>query len=440
MTAPSPTPKAKSRRPMFIGAAIVAAAAAFGAYQFGVSQGQRNASGGGPGLQQGGRGDGMRDGAAAGRSSGRGDARGPGRPGGGPGGPGGGWGGGPGGGRPPAVSLEPVTTAPVVTAVNAVGSGRAKQSVTLNAEVAGVIRRILMKPGADVKKGEVLVMLVDDAERIALSKARADFAIARTNAERYSQLRKEGAASQLEDEASRNEFAAARAALDRAEFDFSRRTIRAPFDGVAGLIALDPGDFVSVGAPVTTLDDVSELVVDFVVPEQSASLIQPGLAFEAILDSDEGKRVTGVIRSVDSRIDIATRTRRIEAVVKNADRVLLPGATFAIALSLPSREIPSVPSLAVLYDRSGAYVWRRDAEGGAERVPVTVIRRTDDAVLIDGPLQPGDLIVSEGADQVRPGVPLMDRRSQGADAGDGPQRQRGQGGGRGAAGGPAGAR
>jgi RND family efflux transporter MFP subunit len=347
------------------------------------------------------------------------DARGGprGQRGGGPNGAMGGQRGGGFGGRPPAVSLEPIQMAPVVTAVNAVGSGRAKQSVTLNAEVAGVVRRILMKPGADVKKGDALVALVDDAERIALAKARADFAIARTNRERYTRLHKDGAASQLELEASRNEFAAARAALDRAEFDFSRRTIRAPFDGVAGLITLDPGDFVSVGSPVTTIDDVSELLVDFVVPEQSASLIKPGLAFEAILDSDEGKSVKGVIRSVDSRIDIQTRTRRIEAVVENADRALLPGATFAIALSLPSRQIASVPSLAVLYDRAGAYVWRRNAEGGAERVPVTVVRRTDAAALIEGPLDVGDLVVSEGADQVRPGVPLMDASARGADAG-----------------------
>lgn len=324
-----------------------------------------------------------------------------------------------GGGRPAAVSLETVVMAPVVTAVSAVGSGRARQSVTLNAEVAGVVRRILMRPGADVKKGDAIVALVDDAERIALAKARADFAIARTNAQRYAQLHKEGAASQLEYEASRNEFAAARAIIDRAEFDFSRRTIRAPFDGVAGLITLDPGDFVSVGAPVTTIDDVSELIVDFVVPEQSASLIRPGLAFEAVLDSDEGKTVSGIVRSVDSRIDIETRTRRIEAVVKNAERVLLPGATFAIALSLPSREIASVPGLAVLYDRSGAYVWRRDASGAAERVSVTVVRRTDASALVEGPLGPGDVVVSEGADQVRPGMPLTEAGARGTEAGRG---------------------
>lgn len=404
--APAPQ-KPRSRRILFVVGAALTAVAVFVAYQLGVKQGHQAAAGieaqggatpGGPPSRA----------ADAGRMGGRGDGtRGGGRP---------GMGGGGFGGRPPSVSLEPVQMAPVVTAVNAVGSGRAKQSVTLNADVAGVVRRILMKSGADVKKGDALITLVDDAERIALAKARADFAIARTNAERYARLQREGAASQLEVEASRNEFAAARAAVDRADYDFSRRTIRAPFDGVTGLITLDPGDFVSVGAPVTTIDDVSELLVDFVVPEQSASLIKPGLVFDAVLDSDEGKSVKGVVRSVDSRIDIATRTRRIEAVVENADRTLLPGATFAIAIALPSRKIASAPSLAVLYDRAGAYVWRRNSDGAAERTPVTVVRRTDSAVLVEGPLSEGDLIVSEGADQVRPGVPLIDSRSRGADA------------------------
>lgn len=427
MNAAPPSNKSRSRTTILIAAVLLAGAAAFFAYDAGVRQGAKTAAGPSSGPQaiggtrpegstsgalprtgrgsRGERPDGRVDGSESGRRNG-------GPAGGGPGGFGRGA-----GGRPPAVTLERVEMAPVVTAVNAVGSGRATQSVTLNADVAGVVRRILMSPGADVKKDDALVALVDDAERIALAKARADFAIARTNAERFAQLHKDEAASQLEFEASRNEFAAARATLDRANYELSRRTIRAPFDGVAGLITLDPGDFVSVGSLITTIDDVSELLVDFVIPEQSASLIRPGLEFEAILDSDEGRTVKGVVRSVDSRINIETRTRRIEAVVRNPDRSLLPGATFAIALSLPSREIAAVPSLAVLYDRAGAFVWRRNAEGAAERVSVTVIRRTDAAVLVEGPLGTGDLVVSEGADQVRPGVPLIDAEARGADAG-----------------------
>lgn len=320
------------------------------------------------------------------------------------------------GGRPPPIALTPVELAPVVSKVEAVGAGRARQSVALNAEVSGLVAKVHIRAGAQVKAGSPILSLVDDAERIALAKARADYAIADTNRKRYAELYGENAASNLEYETSRNTYAAAKAALDQAQYNLDRRTIRAPFDGALGLITLDPGDYLQVGAQVTTIDDLSALLVDFVVPERYASQIRPGLAFDAALDAEDGRTVKGVVKSVDSRIDTATRTRKIEASIDNSAGALLPGATFAISLVLPSRQTPAVPGLAVLYDRAGPYVWRRDGKGMAERVPVTIIERTADNILVDGPLKLGDLVVSEGADIVRPGAPLVDRTRLGGDA------------------------
>ncbi len=66
----------------------------------------------------------------------------------------------------------------------------------------------------------------------------------------------------------------------------------------------------------------------------------------------------------------------------------------------------AAPGLAVQWDRAGAYVWRRNEDGVAERAGLVILQRTDEVVLVEGELKPGDVIVSEGADRVRSGISL----------------------------------
>ncbi|MBB5520002.1 efflux RND transporter periplasmic adaptor subunit [Amphiplicatus metriothermophilus] len=319
--------------------------------------------------------------------------------------------------RPPAVALARVEFAPVERTLSAIGAGRALQSVELNAEVAGIVAGILVEPGQRVKKGEPLLKLDSRAQEIALAKARAEYAIAKTNAERFSGLVADEAASALELEAAQNAYAAARAALRQAEYELDRRTVRAPFDGVVGLVDLDVGDFLTVGARIATVDNVSALLVDFAIPEAASTFVRPGLEFTASAPAAGGRAFAGTIRAIDSRIDPVTRTRRVEGVLVNEDQALVPGATFAISISAPGERAVKAPGLAVQWDRAGAYVWKLSANGVAQRTPVTILQRTADSVLLDAPLTGADYIVAEGADIVRAGMPLP-RPDEAARAGD----------------------
>ncbi len=318
------------------------------------------------------------------------------------------------GGDAPAVTLARVEFAPIEQTLVAIGTGRALQSLTLNAEVSGIITRIHITPGAQVAQGEPLVELEKDQQEINVAKARADYAIARTNSQRFQGLVDDNAASALENESAQNTLTAAQAELRRAEYELSQRTIRAPFAGVVGLTDLDVGDFLNVGASVTTIDDVSSLLVDFVIPETASAYVREGLDVSASAASAGGRSFTGTIRAVDSRIDPATRTRRVEAVLANDDLSLVPGSTFSINLAVPGRRAVVAPGLAIQWDRAGSYVWRRSVNGVAERIPVTILQRTAQSVLIDAPLAETDYIVAEGADLVRPGAPLPDPDIRGA--------------------------
>lgn len=308
---------------------------------------------------------------------------------------------------PPPVTLDRVEIQPLNQTLTAIGTGRALKSLTLTSDVAGIIREIRVDSGQRVAAGAPLVILDRREQEIAVARARADFGIAQTNAARFEELVADEAASALEYEAAQNELSAATAQLRQAEFELSQRTIRAPFDGVVGLVQLDIGDYLTVGGPVASIDDISSLLVDFVVPEGAASTIRPGLAVRTSSRAGSGAPVEGRIRAVDSRINAASRTRRIEAIVPNEDGALIPGSTFSISLDIPGRQAAAVPGLAIQWDRSGSYVWRIDANGAAERISVVILERKAHEVLVEARLNERDLVVTDGADNIRPGMVLV---------------------------------
>ena len=321
----------------------------------------------------------------------------------------------PGGGmHPPAVTLVRPKIKPVEQTLTAIGTGRAIQSLTLTSDVAGLVEKIHIKPGQSVEAGAPLIELEKDQQEIAVARARADYDVAKTNAARFAGLVQEEAASALEYESAKNALSAATAQLRQAEFDLSQRTIRAPFTGVVGLTGLDIGDYVTTGSKITTIDDVSALLVDFVIPEKASTYVTKGLEVAAYAPASGGRPVKGSVRAVDSRIDPATRTRRVEAILANERHQLIPGATFTITLVAPGRSAIEAPGLAVQWDRAGSYVWKVGDNGAAVRTPVTILQRNPDSVLLDAELAPTDRIVAEGADSVREGTPLVDRSGESA--------------------------
>ena len=86
----------------------------------------------------------------------------------------------------------------------------------------------------------------------------------------------------------------------------------------------------------------------------------------------------------------------------NADDLLRVGMAFSVALNFPGETLLSVEPLAVQWSSDGAFVWRI-VEGRAEPVPVTIRQRERDTVLVEGALSPGDLVVTEGVQNLRPG-------------------------------------
>jgi RND family efflux transporter MFP subunit len=289
--------------------------------------------------------------------------------------------------------------------VDVVGSGLARQSVTIYPAVAGEVEKVLFSAGDRVKKEQLLVQLVARAERLAERLAAAEVDAARRLLKRYQATKGTGAVSaSVIDEAAKNlELAEIR--LAQAREALSDRSVQAPFSGVVGIAEVDPGDRVTSETVLTTLDDREVLSVAFDVPERYYGQLKQGqkVALRTVAFPD--RVFEGELEKLDSRINTETRTLRVRAKVPNSKDLLRPGMSFTVRLTLPAGDYLRVPELAVQWSRDGGHVWAvRD--GKAARVPVRPVRRVEGAVLVDGELRAGEAVVVEGVQRLRPGRPV----------------------------------
>ncbi|MFZ5710968.1 MAG: efflux RND transporter periplasmic adaptor subunit [Pseudomonadota bacterium] len=305
-------------------------------------------------------------------------------------------------GGPVQVIAVPVRTAALDDRLAAIGTARGVRSITLSAEISGQISRIAVASGEPVAAGAVVAELNDEAATIARDRAMLVYDDAVRTLGRLRQLQATGAATDLQLQVA--ELAERSAALEmrQAAYDLSRHRIVAPTRGYVGIIEVGPGDLVAPGTRIADIEDRSSLLVDFRVPERVASILRPGLALRAGPVADRAAAVEGTVSAVDNQVDPASRTLRVQATIANAGDRLRPGMAIALELDLPGERYPAVDPLAVQWGSDGAFVWvLRD--GKAARLPVRILERGADAVLVEAVFAPGDLVVTEGMGALRPG-------------------------------------
>lgn len=286
--------------------------------------------------------------------------------------------------------------------VRAIGTGRALRSAAIHPAVSGEVVEVAFKAEQRVKKGQALLRLDAEHQRLALRLTEVAAKEAGRRLKRLEKLAPSGAASRARLESAQSDLESARLRLAQAKADLADRTVYAPFDGVVGLTELDRGDRVSVSTAVTTLDDRSSILVEFTVPEDYAAGLRLGDAVTVKPWSLPGREIEGIATALGSRIDKATRSLAVRAKIPNGDDAIRPGSSFEVQFGFTGARFPRVREVAVSWSRDGAYLWRV-AGGKAEKVFVKLVRRERGRLLVDGPLKQGDLIVVEGVQGLRPG-------------------------------------
>jgi RND family efflux transporter MFP subunit len=305
-------------------------------------------------------------------------------------------------GGPITVVVQPATEGKVNDRLNAIGDGDAIRSVAVTPLVSGQIAEMMVRPGQQIKGGDIIARLDDDVEKIAVAKAKVALQSAEDKLTRNEDLKKIISRADLQDAQSAVETA--RLAMSEAQLNLERRAVRSPFGGVAGIVNVSSGDYVTVSTPIVTVDDRSRLLIDFWVPERFTGLIREGQEVQANPIARPGKSFSGKISAIDNRIDIASRTLHIQAEIPNEGDQLRAGQSFEVVLNLGGDSWPAVAPLAIQWDSNGSFVWRITKEKKAERVAAVVIERNPDKVLVDAKIRPGDLIAVEGLQRLRNGA------------------------------------
>ncbi len=290
-----------------------------------------------------------------------------------------------------------------VDRVEALGTLKANESVSVTANVTETVSAIHFDDGERVEKGQVLVEMTSAEEHALLEEAQARVAEAERQYDRVKSLVAQRSASESLLDERKRDLDTARALLVAIESRLADRLIKAPFAGVLGLRNISPGALVEPGDLITTLDDVSVMKLDFAVPSVFLTDLEPGLRIATKARAYGERTFAGKIRSIDSRVDPVTRSIQVRALIPNPDRTLKPGVLMQVELLRNPRETLAIPESGLLQQGRDQFVLLVGEGGTVERRQVRAgARRPGEVEIVDG-LTAGDKVITHGNDKVRPG-------------------------------------
>ncbi len=332
-------------------------------------------------------------------------------------------------GVPPVlVEVTRVGKGRVEETVEAVGSLRANESVVISPKIAGIVESIAFTEGTNVKAGDELLRFDTDERRADLEAARLAIATARSQRDELAQklarartLRESGAISiatvndlTTQVKTLETAIAGAEARERSASARLDDLILRAPFSGRVGLRLVSKGAFVDTKIAITTLDDLSQMKLDFSVPETALARMVPGAKIHARAAAFPGKAFEGILSVLDTRIDPGTRSAKATALLPNLDQTLRPGMFMNVEIRVAERpDAVMVPEEAVLAEGARQIAFTV-VDGKIDRRVVEIGQRQAGKVEVKSGLKEGEILVVRGVQRVRAGMPVQTRALDGA--------------------------
>lgn len=286
--------------------------------------------------------------------------------------------------------------------IEAVGSTRASESITIAARVSNIVTRIGFEEGALVEKGQLLIELESSEARANLAVAEAALLDIRRQVERSQELIRSNSISESVLDQQRAQLQAAEARLAAAKAALADHSLRAPFAGRVGLRHVSPGSLVTPGTPITTLDKTDVMQLDFEVPETFISDLRQGLPITAASAAYPGESFVGRVANIDARVDRITRSVTVRADLPNEAGKLLPGMFMTVILENNPREAIVVPEQSIVPEGSRKFVFVVNGNT-VEKREITIGLRLRGVVEVLSGLEVGEIFVTEGIQSLRNG-------------------------------------
>jgi membrane fusion protein (multidrug efflux system) len=332
---------------------------------------------------------------------------------------------------PAAVSFVEVAPRELPLSLEYAAQLRGVREVEVRARVSGILLERLYEEGSAVEAGDVLFKIDPAPFRAVAERARAELGVrqadlrqAERERDRVLPLHEQGLASVRDRdnavaayEIAQAALAAAEATVRTAELELSYTDVRAPIAGLTSREVRSEGSLVTAGSDsslLTYIVQADRVYVEFAIPETEAELLRAALADDP---SATAVRVLGArgapvggkarIEFISPRVDDATGTVAVRALLDNADGALTPGlVTRARVEGVAVRGALVIPKRAVMRGADGTFVWRIDEADTVAPQPVDLGVSSGNDTAVAAGLSSGDRIVVDGILKVQPGAPV----------------------------------
>src|SRR5271163_2054683 len=335
--------------------------------------------------------------------------------------------------QPPAA---PAPAVPVVTAhvqphdepivLSGIGTVEALNTASIQSQVTGVLEEVDFTEGQTVKKGDILAKIDPRLYQAALTQAQGQLARdtalhgqAQSDLARYQALGKEDSIA-LQQVADQKFLVAQYVAdvvtdqglinSDQTQLDYT--TLRAPFDGVTGLLQVEIGNLIQPTntTGIVILTQVQPIAVVFILPNANIASVQEAMArgpVQATVYDQSGKKEldVGTLLAINNQAAPTSGTVQLKAIFPNDERQLWPG-TF-VNVDLTTSVVPNaltIPVNALQQDDKGQFVYVVGEDKRVSVRPVEVAQRRHGAALISKGLQAGETVVVQGQYRLTPGT------------------------------------
>lgn len=313
----------------------------------------------------------------------------------------------------PVVSL-PVTAMDVEASdwhpvIKAIGFVEPKRGVMLGVSVSGRVSEVLFESGQSVSANTLLVRLDTDKEQADLRSAESRLLSVRRERDRLQKLSREKLVSQDRSEVASAEYYSLLAQIDSLKATIARREIRAPFDGVTGILQVQPGEYLEAGKDVVRVENIDVMRIRFIIGEQDYAKVSVGMPIQLKVAAHPDWLFTGEINAIEPAVDSNSGVVEIQASIPNSDQLLRAGMYAQVEIHQPilNQQIV-IPQSAINFTLYGetVYLLEQDTDNKtsdatepqyiAKMQIIKVAERHGSLALISQGIKAGEQVVTSG--------------------------------------------
>ncbi|HEY4128352.1 MAG TPA: efflux RND transporter periplasmic adaptor subunit [Gammaproteobacteria bacterium] len=289
------------------------------------------------------------------------------------------------------------------------------QGADIANQVAGNVTTINFDSGQDVEKGQLLVQLDDSNERAQLEGFQAQEKLAELNAQRSHDIFSKHLISQSDVDTADSNLKQAQSNVANTLADIAKKAIRAPFAGHAGIRNVNLGQYLPVGTVLVTLQALDHMYASFTLPEQALPSLAKGQKVQVTVGAYPNQSFDGQINAIDSKVDPASHTVRVQGLIANPQHLLRAGmfANVSVSAGKPAQFV-TIPKSAVTYSLYGDAVFvvgpdktLKDEKGQPRLTANEIFVKLGDdhgnrVAVLEG-LKAGDQVVTSGMQKLHTG-------------------------------------